>query len=101
MTELVKPIVAKCETRSRPRASARLKRRTLAARLDALAERHIRELEASACVDPDKPGEALELEDGEARRPPASKAPRAELAPEEASPPSDSSASAAWTSACG
>src|SRR3954468_3110185 len=26
MTELVKPIVAKCETRSRPRASARLKR---------------------------------------------------------------------------
>jgi hypothetical protein len=34
------------------RASAQLKRRTLAARLDALAERHIRELEESACVDP-------------------------------------------------
>jgi hypothetical protein len=43
------------------RASARLKRRTLAARLSALAERHIRELEASACVDPDKLAEALEL----------------------------------------
>ena len=43
------------------RASAKLKRRTLAARLDALAERHIRELEESACVDPGKLGEALEL----------------------------------------
>ena len=43
------------------RASAKLRRRTLAARLTALAERHIRELEASACVDPDKLGEALEL----------------------------------------
>jgi hypothetical protein len=43
------------------RAGARLKRRMLAARLDALAERHIRELEESACVDPDKLGEALEL----------------------------------------
>jgi hypothetical protein len=44
-----------------PRASAQLKRRTLAARLDALAQRHVRELEESACVDPDKLGEALEL----------------------------------------
>ena len=44
-----------------PRASAQLRRRTLAARLDALAERHIRELEESQCVDPDKLGAALEL----------------------------------------
>ena len=44
-----------------PRASAQLRRRTLAARLDALAQRHIRELEESACVDPEKLGEALEL----------------------------------------
>ncbi len=44
-----------------PRASAQLRRRTLAARLDALAERHIRELEESQCVDPEKLGEALEL----------------------------------------
>ena len=43
------------------RAGARLKLRTLAARLAALAERHIRELEESACVDQDKLGEALEL----------------------------------------
>ena len=43
------------------RASARLKMRTLAARLAALAERHIHELEASACVDPDRLAEALEL----------------------------------------
>ncbi|HYI87882.1 MAG TPA: hypothetical protein VEX61_12375 [Burkholderiales bacterium] len=43
------------------RAGARLKARTLHARLAALAERHIRELEAAACVDPDKLGEALEL----------------------------------------
>jgi len=43
------------------RAGAQLKRRTLAARLTALAERHIRELEASACVDPDRLAEALEL----------------------------------------
>jgi hypothetical protein len=49
------------DTVPRARASAKLKRRTLAARLDALAERHIRELEESACVDPDKLGEALEL----------------------------------------
>src|SRR4051812_17798867 len=36
------------------RASAKLKRRALAARLDALAQRHVRELEESACVDPVK-----------------------------------------------
>ena len=50
-----------CDTIPTPRASAKLRRRTLAARLDALAERHVRELEASACVDPVKLGEALEL----------------------------------------
>src|SRR3954470_14429604 len=44
-----------------PRASAKLKRRMLAARLDALAQRHVRELEESACVDPVKLGEALAL----------------------------------------
>jgi hypothetical protein len=44
-----------------PRASAQLRRRTLAKRLDALAERHVRELEESQCVDPDKLAEALEL----------------------------------------
>jgi hypothetical protein len=49
------------DTVPRERASAQLKRRTLAARIAALAERHIRELEDSACVDPDKLGEALEL----------------------------------------
>jgi hypothetical protein len=49
------------DTVPRARASAKLKRRTLAARLQALAERYIRELEDSACVDPDKLGEALEL----------------------------------------
>ena len=43
------------------RASAHLRRRMLAARLDALAERHVRELEESARVDPEKLGEALEL----------------------------------------
>ena len=43
------------------RASARLKARTLSLRLSALAERYIRELEESACVDLDKLGEALEL----------------------------------------
>jgi hypothetical protein len=43
------------------RASARLKTRTLAARLRALAERHIRELEESASVDLDKLAQALEL----------------------------------------
>jgi len=49
------------DTVPRPRASARLRLRTLAARLAALAERHIRALEDSACVDPEKLGEALEL----------------------------------------
>jgi hypothetical protein len=43
------------------RASAKLKARTLAARLSALAERHIRELEDSARVDLDKLSDALEL----------------------------------------
>ena len=43
------------------RATAKLKRRMLGARLHALAERHARELEASGCVDPVKLGEALEL----------------------------------------
>jgi hypothetical protein len=50
-----------CDTMPTPRATAKLKRRMLGARLDALAERHVRELEASACVDPVKLGEALEL----------------------------------------
>jgi hypothetical protein len=45
----------------RERASAHLKMRTLAARLAALAERMIREMEDSAQVDPDKLGDALEL----------------------------------------
>ncbi len=49
------------DTVPRARASAQLKRRTLAARLAALAERYIRELEQSADIDPDKLGEALEL----------------------------------------
>jgi hypothetical protein len=43
------------------RAGARLKARTLAARLAALAERHIRELEAAERVDPERLAEALEL----------------------------------------
>ena len=41
-------------TRASERASAKLKLRTLFARLAALAERSIRELEAAASVDPDK-----------------------------------------------
>jgi hypothetical protein len=45
----------------RARASAKLKRRTLAARLDALAERYVRELEADRGVDLDKLAAALEL----------------------------------------
>ena len=49
------------DTVPRERAGARLKRRTLAARRDALAERAIRELEQSASVDLDRLGEALEL----------------------------------------
>ena len=70
------------------RASAKLRRRTLAARLDALAERHIRELEESACVDPEKLGEALELL--KMARLAARRRPRrrpGEMAPEEASRP--------------
>jgi hypothetical protein len=49
------------DTVPRARASARLKARTLAARLQALAERYIRELEETPGVDLDKLGEALEL----------------------------------------
>jgi hypothetical protein len=48
------------DTVPRARASAQLKARTLAARLAALAERMIRELEDSARVDPEKLAEALE-----------------------------------------
>jgi transposase len=43
------------------RASARLKQRTLAARLQTLAERYLRELEDSAGIDLDKLAQALEL----------------------------------------
>jgi hypothetical protein len=70
------------------RASAKLRRRTLAQRLDALAQRHVRELEESACVDPIKLGEALELL--KMARLAARRRPRrrpGELAPEEASRP--------------
>jgi len=49
------------DTVPRARASARLRLRTLFARLAALAERHMRELEESANVDSEKLGEALEL----------------------------------------
>jgi hypothetical protein len=49
------------DTVPRARASARLKRRTLAARLSALAERHVGELEAAGCVDPERLGQALDL----------------------------------------
>jgi hypothetical protein len=50
-----------CDTIPTPRATAKLKRRMLGARLQALAERHVRELEEGAFVDPVKLGEALEL----------------------------------------
>jgi len=43
------------------RAGARLKARTPSARLQALAERHIRELEDAGPVDPVRLAEALEL----------------------------------------
>ena len=58
-----RPVFAPRATDTVPsaRASARLKMRTLAARLHALAERYIRELEESASVDLDKLAEALEL----------------------------------------
>ena len=49
------------DTVPRERASARLRRRTLAARLSALAERYVRELEAVPGIDLDKLGCALEL----------------------------------------
>jgi len=79
-----------CDTMPTVRASAKLKRRMLAARLDALAERHVRELEASACVDPDKLGEAIELLKMArlaARRHPRGRRRPGEIAPEEASRP--------------
>ncbi len=50
-----------CDTIPAPRATMKLKRRMLGARLQALAERHLRELEEGGRVDPDKLGEALEL----------------------------------------
>ena len=43
-----------CDTIPTPRATLKLKRRMLGARLHALAERHVRELEEGACVDPVK-----------------------------------------------
>jgi hypothetical protein len=79
-----------CDTIPTPRATAKLKRRMLGARLDALAERHIRELEASTPVDPVKLGEALELLNmariaaNPRRRP---KRRRGEIAPEQPSRP--------------
>ena len=77
-----------CDTIPTPRASSKLRRRSLASRLDALAERHVRELEESACVDPVKLGEALELLSmarlASRRRP---RRRPGEIAPEEASRP--------------
>jgi hypothetical protein len=49
------------DTIPRARASAKLKRRTLAARLQALAERYVREMEETPGADLDKLAEALEL----------------------------------------
>ena len=49
------------DTVPRARASAKLKRRTLAARLAALSERYIRELEETPGVDLEKIAQALEL----------------------------------------
>ncbi|MGE3987504.1 hypothetical protein [Pseudorhodoplanes sp.] len=59
----VRPVFAPraTDTVPRARASAKLKRRTLAARLDALAERYVRDLEADPGVDLDKLAAALEL----------------------------------------
>jgi hypothetical protein len=79
-----------CDTMPTARASAKLKRRMLGARLDALAQRHVRELEASGCVDPVKLGEALELLNmarlaAQPRRRPKRRP--GEIAPEEASRP--------------
>ena len=58
-----RPALAPLATNTVPtdRAGASLRLRTSAARLDALAEHQIRELEDSACIDPDKLGEALDL----------------------------------------
>ncbi len=58
-----RPLFAPRATDSVPteRAGAKLRRRTLAIRLSALAERAIRELEASESVDLDKLAEATEL----------------------------------------
>jgi len=79
-----------CDTIPAARATAKLKRRMLGARLQTLAERHVRELEESACVDPVKLGEALELLNmarlaAQPRRRPKWR--RGEIAPEEASRP--------------
>jgi hypothetical protein len=49
------------DTVPRPRAGQKLKLRLLAERLRALAERHLRELEEAALVDPDKLMQALEV----------------------------------------
>lgn len=49
------------DTVPRERASAQLRRRTLAARLAALAERYVRELEASPGIDLGKLADAFEL----------------------------------------
>jgi hypothetical protein len=59
----VRPVFAPraTDTVPRARASAKLKRRTLAGRLDALAERYVRDLEADPAVDLDKLASALEL----------------------------------------
>ena len=59
----VRPLFAPRATDTVPsfRASAKLKRRTLASRCQALAERHIRELEAAAHVDAEKLAHALTL----------------------------------------
>jgi hypothetical protein len=58
-----RPVFAPRSTDMMPtaRASARRKRRMLAARLEKLAARYVRELEESARIDPDKLAEALEL----------------------------------------
>jgi hypothetical protein len=82
-----------CDTIPTPRATLKLKRRMLGARLQVLAERHVRELEERAGADPVDPvklGEALELLNmarlaaNPRRRP---KRRPGEIAPEEASRP--------------
>lgn len=79
-----------CDLIPTPRATAKLKRRMLGARLHALAERHVGELEESASIDPVKLGEALELLNmarlaAQPRRRPKRRP--GEIAPEEASRP--------------